>query len=198
MKYPDSLVDLIESFQKFPGIGPKTAERLALFCILNLKEEDVNIFAKNLIDAKMQVGFCQKCGLLTDMPVCAVCQDKTREAKILVVEDTKDAITIEKMQKYHGRYHILNGVISPLDGIGPNDINIEKLAKRIIEENIEEVIIATSATIEGETTALYISKLFENSNALVTRIGYGLPVGADIEYADEITLIRSLEGRKKM
>lgn len=198
MKYPHSLSMLIESFQMFPGVGPKTAERMALYAVLNLKNEDVQKFAQELIDSKIQVGFCEKCGLLTDMQFCEVCLDSTRQKKIIVVENTKDAIAIEKTNKYHGRYHILNGLISPLDGIGPQDINIDKLIKRIQDEFIEEIIIATSATIEGETTALYISKLLEKSSVLVTRIGYGLPAGGDIEYADEITLTRSLEGRRKM
>ncbi|HPT89455.1 MAG: recombination protein RecR [Acholeplasmataceae bacterium] len=198
MKYPESLSKLIASFQLFPGIGPKTAERLALYCVLNLKDEDVHQFAKNLIDSKTVVGLCKNCGIITDEEVCSICNDNNREAKILVIENTKEAIAIEKMNKYFGKYHVLNGVISPLDGIGPNDINIEQLLNRVKDESIEEVIIATSATMEGETTALYISKLLQNTNVLVTRIGYGLPVGGDIEYADEITLIRSLEGRRKM
>lgn len=198
MKYPQSLSSLIESFQKFPGVGPKTAERMALFTILSLKHEDVQKFAQELVNAKIEVGFCENCGLITDMPICEVCLDSTRIKKILVVENTKDAIAIEKTKRYNGRYHILNGVISPLDGIGPQDININALVQRVNDEAIEELIIATSATIEGETTALYLSKLLENSSVLVTRIGYGLPAGGDIEYADEITLVKSLEGRRKI
>lgn len=198
MKYPHSLNSLIESFQKFPGVGPKTAERMALFTVLNLKYEDVQKFAQELVDSKIQIGFCESCGLLTDMPICEVCLDPAREKKIIVVENTKDAIAIEKTKRYKGLYHILNGVISPLDGVGPQDINIDPLVKRIKDEAIEELIIATSATIEGETTALYLSKLLENNPVLVTRIGYGLPAGGDIEYADEITLVRSLEGRRKI
>ncbi|HHX80282.1 MAG TPA: recombination protein RecR [Acholeplasmataceae bacterium] len=198
MKYPKPLEKLIESFQLYPGIGPKTAERLAFFTFLNLKDEDVINFSNNLLRIKTELKYCSVCGVITDSKKCQICSDFNRERKLLVVEGTKDVNVFEKTGQYFGRYHILNGLISPLNGVGPDDVNIQGLLKRIEDEKIEEIIIATSATIEGEMTALYIKNLFENREIKVYRIGYGLPAGGDIEYADEITLIKALEGRKEM
>jgi recombination protein RecR len=198
MKYPRSLELLIESFQMYPGIGPKTAERLAFFTYLKLKDEDVVRFSENLIKVKEQVKPCKTCGVLTDLAKCEICQDESRERKLIIVESTKDVNVFEKTDQYFGKYHILNGLISPLNGVAPEDINLLNLLSRIDDEKIEEVIIATSATIEGEMTALYIKNLLENKPLKVYRIGYGLPAGGDIEYADEITLIKALEGRKEM
>lgn len=198
MRYPQSLQELIDSFQKFPGVGPKTAERMALFTILHFRKEEVALFSKRLMQAKEMIGQCKQCGALSEGDICDICRDDQREATILVVEDTKDVISIERTNQYHGKYHVLNGVISPLNGIGPDDINLGKLFLRIKSEEISEVIVATNATIEGETTALYIKKMAASSQAKVTRIGYGLPAGGDIEYADEITLTKSLEGRKEI
>lgn len=198
MRYPQSLQELIDSFQKFPGVGPKTAERMALFTILHLKKEEVVSFSNRLVRAKESIGLCKECGALSDGDVCNICTDDSREPTLLVVEDTKDVISIERTNQYHGKYHVLNGVISPLNGVGPDDINLGKLFLRMKNEEISEVIVATNATIEGETTALYIKKMAANLPAKITRIGYGLPAGGDIEYADEITLTKSLEGRKEI
>ena len=198
MKYYKSLEDLIECFQMFPGIGPKTAERLALFLVQKLPKEKVENMSKTLIDVTNDTKKCSVCGCLTDKEVCDVCSDETRNKTILVVSSTKDIITFEKTGQYHGYYHALGGLISPLNGISPEDINIEKLFERVKKENIKEVIVATSANIEGEMTALYIKNILEKDGIKVTRIGYGLPAGGDIEYADEITLIKALEGRKEM
>lgn len=198
MKYPKAILDLIESFQKFPSIGPKTAERLAFFAFSKLSEDELINFSKSLLTLKNEVKYCSNCGVLTDGENCEICVDPTRENKLLIVESSKDVISMEKTKQYHGKYHVLNGLISPTHGITPDDLNLKQLFERIEKEKINEIIIATSATIEGEMTALYIKNAFAKQEILVTRIGYGLPAGGDIEYADEITLIKALEGRKKM
>jgi len=198
MKYPDALQKLIENFQMYPGIGPKTAERLAFFTFLKIKDDDIVSFSKALLNLKMQVRYCKICGVLTDNEKCEICLDDAREEKILVVESTKDVNVFEKTKQYNGKYHILNGLISPLNGVSPDDVNITTLTQRIKDEHIIEVIIATSATIEGEMTALYIKNTLEKIGVKVSRIGYGLPAGGDIEYADEITLMKALEARKEM
>lgn len=198
MKYPEALEKLIESFQKFPSIGRKTAERLALFSYFKLSEKDIVDISTNLLALKNSIKNCKNCGLLTDLDICNICSDSLRENKIIIVENSQDVITFEKTNQYNGKYHILNGLISPTKGISPDDINLESLIERIKRENISEVVVATSATIDGEMTALYISKILEPLDVEVSRIGYGLPAGGDIEYADDITLIKALEGRKKM
>lgn len=198
MKYPQSLQDLMESFQRLPGIGAKTAERMALHVVLHLSNEEVSKFSKRLIAAKNNIGLCNRCGALSEHDICDICLDDARESTLLVVENTRDVIAIERTNQFHGKYHVLNGVISPLNGVGPDDINVSALLMRIKKENINEMIVATNATLEGETTALYIKKILSNSSVKISRIGYGLPAGGDIEYADEITLIKSLEGRKEM
>ena len=198
MKYPEALEKLIESFQKFPSIGRKTAERLALFSYFKLSEKDIVDISTNLLALKNSIKNCKNCGLLTDLDICNICSDSLRENKIIIVENSQDVITFEKTNQYNGKYHILNGLISPTKGISPDDINLESLIERIKRENICEVVVATSATIDGEMTALYISKILEPLDVEVSRIGYGLPAGGDIEYADDITLIKALEGRKKM
>lgn len=198
MKYPIALLKLIESFQQYPGIGPKTAERLAFFTVLELSHDDVRRFSEHLTSALEQIKHCKKCGVLTDKDECDICLDESRENIIVVVEGTKDVNVFEKTNQFHGKYHILNGVISPLNGISPDDINLNSLLKRIEVENTEEIILATGATVEGEMTALYIHNLLKEHQIKVTRIGYGLPAGGDIEYTDEVTLIKALEGRRKM
>jgi recombination protein RecR len=198
MKYPEALQKLIESFQMFPSIGPKTAERLAFFAFTKLSDEELINFSRNLLILKSDIHYCKNCGVLSDGELCEVCVDPTRENKIIVVEGSKDVIALEKTNKYHGKYHVLNGLISPIKGISPDDINFQSLFNRIQAENITEIVIATSATIEGEMTALYIKNFLEKQEIEVSRIGYGLPAGGDIEYADEITLIKALEGRRKM
>lgn len=198
MKYPEALKRLIESFQMYPGIGPKTAERLAFFTFFKLKDEDIVRFSQSLLNLKTDVIYCSQCGVLTDREKCEICSDSDRRNTILVVESSRDVVAFEKTNQYDGRYHVLNGLISPLKGISPNEVNIKSLVNRVSSEAPGEVIIATAATVEGEMTAMYIKKQLENSNVKITRIGYGLPAGGDIEYADEITLVKSLEGRKDM
>lgn len=198
MHYPAPISKLIDSFMKLPGIGPKTAARLAFF-ILSMKEDTVTDFAKALIDAKRNLSYCSVCGHITDIDPCAICQDHSRnQTMICVVQDTKDVIAMEKMRDYQGLYHVLHGAISPMEGIGPEDINIPPLLKRLQNEEVQELILATNPTIEGEATAMYISRLVKPSGIRTTRIAHGLPVGGDLEYADEVTLSKALEGRREL
>lgn len=197
MKYPNSLQDLIDSFMLLPGIGPKTAERLAYFVILNFNEEQVTKFSENLLKAHSLIKKCPNCGNLTENDLCDICTDESRESTIMIVESSKEINAFEKTKQYTGKYHVLNGLISPIRGIGPDDINLNSLFERIEKEKINKVIIATSATIAGEMTAMYIKNILTDKNVEVYRIGYGLPAGGDIEYADEVTLLKSLEGIKK-
>jgi len=198
MYYPEPISKLIDSFMKLPGIGPKTAARLAFF-VLTMKEDDVLSFSKALIDAKRNLSYCSICGNITDVDPCHICTDKQRDHSIIcVVQDTKDVIAMEKMRDYNGMYHVLQGAISPMDGIGPEDINIPDLLKRLQDETVEEIILATNPNIEGEATAMYISRLLKPSGIKITRIAHGLPVGGDLEYADEVTLTKALEGRREV
>lgn len=198
MKYPDSLNDLIESFKNLPGVGPKTAERFAFHTILKMSDEDVKLFSNNLLAAHNNIKKCTKCGTLTDKEICDICADDTRENTILIVENSKVVNIFEKANEYKGKYHVLNGLISPLNGVGPNDINLDSLFKRIEKEEINKIIIATSANLPGEMTAMFIKNHLSESCVEVYRIGYGIPAGGDIEYADEVTLTRALEGIKKI
>lgn len=198
IKYPESLQKLIDSFKKYPGIGPKNAERLAFFTIMNLKKEDALLFSDNINNAINNVRKCSNCGTLTENDICDICDDEERENKLMIVENVKDVMAFEKTSFYKGKYHILNGVISPLNGISGDDLKLDNIVKRIEKENINEVVLATSSNLDGEMTAMYIKKLLENIPVKVYRIGYGLPVGADIEYADDITLMRALDGKKEM
>ena len=198
MNHPGSLQDLIDSFMLLPGIGPKSAERLAYYVILNFKEDQVKKFSDNLINAYRTVKKCPICGNLTDKDICNICADESREKTIMVVENSKNVIAFEKTKQYNGKYHVLNGLISPINGIGPDDINLDSLFNRITNENINKVIIATNATIAGEMTAMYIKNILNEKGVDTYRIGYGLPAGGDIEYADDVTLLKSLEGIKKI
>ena len=198
MHYPEPISKLIDSYQKLPGIGAKTAARLAFFTI-DMKEEDVTDFAKALISAKCDLHYCSICGNITEEDPCEICKDTTRDRSVvLVVEDPKDVISLEKMREYHGLYHVLHGVLSPIEGTGPEDINIPSLIKRLQSDEINEVIIATNATAEGEATAMYLSRLIKPAGIKVTRLAHGLSVGSDIEYADEITLLKAVEGRREL
>ncbi|WP_033543507.1 recombination mediator RecR [Planococcus sp. CAU13] len=198
MHYPEPISKLMESFMKLPGIGPKTAARLAFF-VLGMKEDTVLDFAKALVDAKRNLSFCSVCGHITDVDPCHICQDPKRDrTTICVVQDPKDVIAMEKMRDYTGLYHVLQGAISPMEGIGPEDINVPSLLKRLQDEQVEELILATNPTIEGEATAMYISRLVKPSGIKTTRIAHGLPVGGDLEYADEVTLSKALEGRREL
>lgn len=195
--YTRPLARLIEQLQRLPGVGPKTAQRLALH-ILKKPEQDVLALANALIEAKKQVGLCQVCFHLSAEPVCEICRNPNRDSGILcVVEDSRDVIALEKTREYRGKYHVLGGVISPMDGIGPEQINIQPLVRRVGQGGIGEVILAVSPSVEGETTTLYIAQLLKPFTR-VTQIAFGLPMGGDLEYADEVTLARALEGRREL
>ncbi|MEC6749260.1 recombination mediator RecR [Marinilactibacillus sp. XAAS-LB27] len=198
MHYPEPISKLMESYMKLPGIGEKTAARLAFYTV-NMNEDDVTKFARSLISVKRDLHYCSICGNMTEQDPCEICQDKTRDRSlILVVEHPKDVISMEKMQEFKGLYHVLQGVLSPIEGTGPEDINIPDLIKRLQSEEVKEVIIATNATAEGEATAMYLSRLIKPSGISVTRLAHGLSVGSDIEYADEVTLLKAVEGRREM
>lgn len=198
MYYPEPISKLIDSFTKLPGIGPKTAVRLA-FYVLNMKEDDVVDFSKSLVNAKRELTHCSVCGHITDQDPCSICQDSSRDDTLIcVVQDPKDVIAMEKMRDFRGKYHVLHGAISPMDGIGPEDINISPLLTRLKNEEIEELILATNPNIEGEATAMYISRLVKPAGIKTTRIAHGLPMGGDLEYADEVTLSKALEGRREL
>lgn len=198
MHYPEPIAQLMESYMKLPGIGEKTAARLAFYTV-NMQEEDVTRFAKALISVKRDLQYCSVCGNMTQNDPCDICEDKNRDQSvILVVEHPKDVISMEKMQDFKGLYHVLHGVLSPVEGTGPEDINIPVLIKRLQKDEVKEVIIATNATAEGEATAMYLSRLIKPAGIKVTRLAHGLSVGSDIEYADEITLLKAVEGRREM
>ena len=193
--FPDSLKSLVESFKCLPGIGEKTAERLA-FAILDLEDEQIDLFSESILDVKRKIHKCNNCNLLTENDLCYICSDNTRENNILcVVEDSKSVFLFEKLGTFNGKYHVLEGLISPLDGINPENLNISSLIERIKKEPIEEVILALKPSIEGETTSLYISKLLEKENVKITKIAHGIPIGVDMEYIDSLTLEMALEDR---
>ncbi|MGW9856959.1 recombination protein RecR [Staphylococcus hominis] len=198
MHYPEPISKLIDSFMKLPGIGPKTAQRLA-FHTLDMKEDDVVKFAKALVDVKRELTYCSICGHITEKDPCYICEDKQRDRSIIcVVEDDKDVIAMEKMREYKGLYHVLHGSISPMDGIGPEDINIPTLIDRLKDEEVKELILAMNPNLEGESTAMYISRLVKPIGIKVTRLAQGLSVGGDLEYADEVTLSKAIAGRTEM
>lgn len=198
MHYIPPIQKLIDEFSKLPSIGSKTAQRLA-FHVLKGKESDANDLAEAIMTCKRNVRFCSICGNYTDRDPCVICSSDTRDPKSLcVVEEPKDIFAMERTKEFNGFYHVLHGAISPLEGIGPEDINIKGLLKRLQAGDVEEIIIATNPNIEGEATAMYISKLMKPLGILVTRLAHGVPVGGDIEYADEMTLTKALEGRRKI
>lgn len=195
MKYPTTIANLIECFKKLPGIGEKTAERLAL-SVLEFDNDIVELFSKSLKDSKTKIKRCKKCNNLSEEELCEVCKDKTRNNKILcIVEEPKNVVLFEKLNIFDGYYHVLDGLISPIDGINPEDINIESLKERIKKDKVEEVILALKPSIEGETTSLYISKILEPFNVKITKIAHGIPLGAEIDYVDSLTLEMALENR---
>lgn len=195
MNYPKTIQTLIECFKKLPGIGEKTAERLSLHT-LQMDEEVLNIFSESLLNVQKKIKRCKKCNHLTEEDICDICKDKTRDFKtICVVEDPKNIITIEKIGKYNGVYFVLNGLISPIDGITPEDILLDKLVDRINKEKIKEVILAVKPSIEGETTTLYISRVLSGMDVKVTKIAHGVPLGAEMEYVDLMTLETALDNR---
>ncbi|NLW24825.1 MAG: recombination protein RecR [Clostridia bacterium] len=196
--YADAVAKLIEEFAKFPGIGPKTAQRLA-FHVLKGSKEDALALAKALIDAKEKVGHCSVCFNLTDINPCRICSNPNRDAGLIcVVEDPRDVVALERTREYKGYYHVLNGALSPMEGIGPEQLKIKELLQRLQKGNVKEVILATNSNVEGEATAMYLAKLIKPLGIRVTRLAQGLPVGGDIEYADEVTLSRAFAGRRDM
>lgn len=195
MNYPKTILNLIECFKKYPGIGEKTAERLALASI-NMDSDIVDLFSKSLKDGKTKIKKCSRCGSLTEDDLCQICTDKSRDTSTLcVVEECKNVILFEKIGSYKGVYHVLGGLISPLEGINPEDIHIDKLIDRIKNENIKEVILAIKPSVEGETTALYIRKMLEGTDVKISKIAHGIPMGADIDYIDPLTLEMAIEDR---
>lgn len=198
MNYPKTIKNLIECYKKLPGIGEKTAERLAL-ATLNIDEEIIDLFAQSLIDSKTKIKRCEICNHLTEENICSICSDDSRINNILcVVEEPKNVIAFEKIGSFKGKYHVLDGLISPLDGITPDDIKINSLISRIEKENIKEIILALKPSIEGETTILYISKLLSGTNVKITKIAHGIPMGADMEYVDLMTLETALDNRTEV
>ena len=195
--YSSQISRLIEEFSKLPGIGPKSAQRLA-FHIINRPIEEVKSLSDAIIEAKEHVRYCKQCYTLTDSELCPICSNPERDAStIMVVENTRDLAAYEKTGKYNGVYHVLHGAISPMLGIGPNDIRLKELIQRL-QGDVKEVIIATNSSLEGETTAMYIRKLIKPTGIKVSRIASGVPVGGDLEYIDQVTLLRALEGRVEL
>lgn len=196
--FPESIKNLIESFKCLPGIGEKTAERLA-FSVLDLEEEQVELFSESIIEVKKNIRKCDVCNTLTEADLCFLCKDSSRNHNILcVVEDTKTVFLFEKLGMFNGMYHVLDGLISPLDGINPEDIGLNKLIDRIKNESFKEIIFAFKPSIEGETTALYIKKILDGMGVVITRLASGVPMGADMEYVDSLTLERALNDRKEI
>ena len=198
MIYPKAVAALIEQFQKFPSVGPKSAQRMA-FYLLRMPLSEVQKLAQSIIEAKQNTKTCEICFNLSSTSPCEICQSTRRDkSTICVVAETKDLIAIEKTNEYNGLYHVLQGLISPMDGIGADDIRIKELLTRLTDENVKEVILALSPSVEGEATSLYLSKLIKPFGIKISRIAFGLPVGADLEYADEITIARAIEGRREI
>ncbi|PAB57016.1 recombination mediator RecR [Anaeromicrobium sediminis] len=196
--YAGPVARLIEEFSKLPGIGKKTAQRLA-FHVLNISMEDANALSEAIVYAKEKTRYCSVCANITDVDPCNICRNESRQKNLIcVVESPKDVIAMEKTREFRGFYHVLHGAISPMEGIGPESIKIKELIVRLQQNPVEEVIIATNPTIEGEATAMYISKLIKPAGIKVTRIAHGVPVGGDLEYADEVTLSKALEGRREI
>jgi len=190
--------DLIDELGRLPGIGPKSAQRIA-FHLLKLPKEDASRLARTIVDAKERVSWCTRCFNLAEGPECPICSDARRDTTVLcVVEEPRDLVAVEKTREFRGRYHVLGGAINPIEGVGPDQLHVKELLARIGDEGVEEVILCTNPNIEGEATALYLGKLLKQLGISVTRIASGLPVGDDLEYADELTLGRALEGRREV
>jgi recombination protein RecR len=196
--YPKSIAALIEQFQKFPSVGPKSAQRMA-FHLLKMPKNEVEKFAQSIIEAKENTFACDICFNMSSTNPCEICSSTSRDrSMICVVSETKDLIAIERTNEYKGLYHVLQGLISPIDGIGAEDIRIKELLHRLTSEEVKEIILALNPSVEGEATSLYLNKLIKPFGIKITRIAFGLPVGADLEYADEITLAKALEGRREI
>ncbi|MCD7943392.1 MAG: recombination mediator RecR [Clostridia bacterium] len=197
-EYIEPIERLSEMFRRLPGVGKKSAVRMA-FCVLEMTDEDARAFSDAILSAKEKVKKCSVCGNMTDGDICSVCRDPERDKSLIcVVENSRDVVTFERVREYKGLYHVLGGVISPVRGIGPSNLSTDALLRRISDGGVREVIIATNPTVEGETTALYISKLVAPLGVKATRLAYGVPVGSDLEYADEVTLNRAIEGRREI
>ncbi len=196
--YGSGVTNLIEQLSKLPGIGSKSASRLA-FYIINMPEENAELLAKSIINARKMVKYCSVCQCITDSEVCPICSSKSRDNSIImVVEDSRDMAAYEKTRQYKGLYHVLHGAISPMNGITPNELKIKELLERLKSDDVKEVIVATNPNVEGEATALYLSRIIKPLGINVTRIAHGVPVGGDLEYVDEVTLSKALEGRTSM
>ncbi|HEV8354986.1 MAG TPA: recombination mediator RecR [bacterium] len=196
--YAEPLARLIEELSKMPTVGPKTAQRLA-FYILRMAPEDASRLSQAILDAKARIRYCSICFHITDVDPCSICSSPTRNrSMICVVEDPRDVLAMERTREYRGLYHVLHGAISPLDGVGPDDLKITELLARVQSGEVTEVIVATNPRVEGEATALYLARILKPLGIKVTRIAHGLPVGGDLEYADEVTLAKALEGRREM
>ena len=196
--YAKPLNRLIGELSKLPGIGGKTAQRLA-FHILSMEDSEAMAMADAIREAKQSMRYCSVCGNLTENDPCDICSDESRDKSVIcVVESARDVVSMEKIREYRGQYHVLHGAISPMDGIGPEDINLKSLITRLQDERVTELILATNPTIEGEATAMYIARLIKPSGIKVTRIAHGVPVGGDLEYADEVTLLKAMEGRREL
>ncbi len=197
-QYPKPLAKLIGELSKLPGIGYKSAQRLA-FHILSLDDEEASGLAEAILYAKKEMKYCSVCGNLTDQDPCVICSDQARRRDLIcVVESPKDVAAMERIKDFNGLYHVLHGVISPMEGVGPEDINLRSLIERLQQEDVKELIIATNPNIEGEATAMYIARLIKPAGIKVSRIAHGLPVGGDLEYADEVTLLKAMEGRREL
>ncbi|MBQ8027772.1 MAG: recombination protein RecR [Clostridia bacterium] len=193
-----SLARLIDQFERMPGIGHKSAQRLA-FYVLNMKKAEAEMFAQTILDAHEKIKKCSCCCNLAEDELCPICKSTNRDKSVVcVVEDPRDVLAFERTHEFEGTYHVLHGVISPMNGVGPEDITVKELLSRIAQGEIEEVIMATNPTVEGEATAMYISRLLKPMGITVSRLAYGVPVGAELEYADEVTLTRALEGRRTL
>jgi len=198
MNYTKPLARLVEEFQKLPGIGPKSAQRMA-FHILKMTQNDVQKFSDAILDAKEKIKYCRQCFNMSSENPCEICTNNSRDkSTVCIVAETKDLIALERTREYKGLYHVIQGLISPLDGISPEDLRIKELIERLQNEEIQEIILALSPSVEGEATSMYLAKIIKPLGVKVSRIAFGLPVGADLEYADEVTLARALEGRREV
>lgn len=198
MWYPAPIQELVEALAKLPGVGPKTAQRLA-FYLLNMPKGEAELLASAIVAARQRIRYCSVCFNFTDMDPCAICQNRGRDPRmIMVVEHPKDVVAMEKTREFKGQYHVLHGAISPMEGIGPEDLKVKELIVRLEQRPVGELVLATSSSLEGEATALYLGRLFKPMGIKVTRIARGLPMGGDLDYTDEMTLLKALEGRREV
>lgn len=198
MDYPKSLTKLIEEFARLPGVGKKSASKMA-FSLIDMRKEEAVELAKAIVEMKNKLGLCKKCHHLSEESLCGICQSARRDQSIICVVDTpRDLLAIERSREYRGLYHVLHGRISPLEGVRPRDLFIDDLLVRLEKEEVKEIILANSPTLEGESTAIYLSKLLEGKVETISRIAHGVPIGGDLEFADEVTLLKAMEGRKTL